>query len=292
MSYQLSLNGYTPKPFLKWAGGKSQLLKQFTRFYPRKFAAYYEPFVGSGAVYFHLYGLNMNGELGNSMTKVHLSDSNHELMNCYHVIRDRVNDLVAALVVYKTNHSKTHYYEVRSQDAESLNNVQRAARFIYLNKTCFNGLYRVNSKGRFNVPMGKYKNPAILDVVTLANVRAALHGVELKTQNFKKVLEHAKSGDFVYFDPPYHPLTSTSNFTSYTQDSFGEKQQRELADVVRELDRKGCKVMVSNSWTPLILDLYKHFDLKEVKASRIINSKSEKRGKISEVVVMNYESVK
>lgn len=277
-----------PKPFLKWAGGKTQLLPVFTALYPPIFKTYHEPFLGSAAVYFHLYGLNARGALADSMTGVTLSDSNSELVNCYRVVKDNVEELVPLLADHKRKHSHSHFYAVREQLPGRLTDILRAARFIYLNKTCYNGLYRVNRRGQFNVPIGSYKNPGIFEAEALRRASEALQQAEIRVGDFHEVADRAEKGDFIYFDPPYHPLTKSANFTSYTQEAFGEEQQKELADVYSALDRRGCYVMLSNSWTPFVLELYKQFDCRQVHAARAINSNSERRGKISELVVLNY----
>ncbi len=277
-----------PKPFLKWAGGKTQLLAQFVPLYPREFNAYHEPFVGSGAVYFHLRSLKMNGTLNGSMSRAYLTDCNDELVNCYRVVQKDVDELIELLEKHKRKHSPDHYYKVRSQDPARLSDVKRAARLIYLNKTCFNGLYRVNRDGKFNVPMGRYHNPAILDEARLRVANQSLQTAHINYSSFKEVLNKAASGDFIYFDPPYHPLSKTSNFTSYTENNFGDHEQGELADAFRELDRKGCKVMLSNSSASFVWKLYEGFKRVRVKAARLINSKAQKRGKISELVILNY----
>jgi DNA adenine methylase len=279
----LPVNGLSPKPFLKWAGGKSRLLGQFAGLYPCQFANYHEPFMGSAAVYFHLCGLQA------PVKRVRLTDSNAELINCYAVVKDDVDSLIASLAKHKWQHSPDHYYEVRAQAPDALSEVERAARLIYLNKTCYNGLYRVNRRGQFNVPLGSYKNPRIFDPDELRRASRALQNAEIEVAPFAAVARRARKGDFVYFDPPYHPLSSTANFTSYTESAFGEQEQRELAHIFRALDRKGCKVMLSNSWTPFVRNLYKGFRLVEVKAARAINSKAEKRGQVSELVVLNYD---
>jgi DNA adenine methylase len=284
-----------PKPFLKWAGGKSQLLNQFTALYPKTFNGYHEPFVGSAAVYFHLYGLKASGRLEGALHPVRLTDSNDELINCYQVVRDptgtfsQLDALVAILGEHRRNHSSEHYYSVRALPPGELTKVARAARLIYLNKTCYNGLYRVNHRGQFNVPMGSYKNPRIFDADELACASQALQQVEIAVADFHEVVEQSRPGDLVYLDPPYFPLTPTASFTSYTENAFGESEQRELAQVFRDLDRKGCLVMLSNSWTPFILNLYQDYRCVEVQATRAINSKAERRGVISELVVLNYD---
>ena len=273
------------RPFLKWAGGKTQLLAQLAPLIPPRFSGYHEPFVGSAAVFFYLQAAGSF----HSTSRPRLTDSNAELINGYQAVRDEVEPVIDLLARHKLRHSKEYYYAVRAQVPAELSHVERAARLIYLNKTCFNGLYRVNSKGQFNVPLGRYKNPGIFSAEELRAASWALTDATIEVGDFQSVTKHARSGDFVYFDPPYHPLTATANFTSYTANEFGEKEQRELAEVFRALDAKGCRLMLSNSWTPFILGLYTGFNLVEVKATRQINSDAGKRGKVSEVVVMNYE---
>lgn len=291
-SHRLDLfNDLVPvaKPFLKWAGGKGQLFEQFMPLYPRTFDGYHEPFVGSAAVYFHLFNLVTAGKLKAALERVRLTDANEELINCYAMVRDDVDVLIRALARHRERHSSSHYYAVRADSPATLSREERAARLIYLNKTCYNGLYRVNRKGEFNVPMGSYKNPSIYEADELRQVSRALQKTEIHAADFREVRRWASAGDFVYFDPPYHPLTTTSSFTNYTDQAFGEQEQRDLAQVYRDLDRRGCKLMLSNSWTPFIIDLYGGFRLVEVKATRAINSNPNKRGKISELVVLNYD---
>ncbi len=259
------------------------MLPQLAPLFPPQFTGYHEPFVGSAAVYFHLHGLR--GRMG----RVRLTDSNAELINCYRIIQDRVDAVIELLARHKKKHSRNYYYEIRTRMPNELDEAQRAARFIYLNKTCYNGLYRVNSKGQFNVPMGRYKNPGVFDPDGLRRASAALQGAEIEVASFRDTMNRAQRGDFVYFDPPYHPLTKTANFTAYTESAFGEQEQRELAQVYCELDRTGCQVMLSNSWTPFVRELYEGFNLIEVKANRAINSNAGKRGRVSEMVVLNYE---
>ncbi len=270
-----------PEPFLKWAGGKSQLLKQFECFLPPKFNNYLEPFVGGGAVFFYLYN---TGRLKGK--KIILIDSNEELINCFLVIKENVERLISILKGPKYVNKKEVYYRIRAEEPKD--RFERAARTIYLNKTCFNGLYRVNSKGKFNVPFGRYKNPLICDSRNLRAVSIALKNVKILCDDFEKSLEYAGKGDFIYFDPPYQPLSKTSNFTSYTKDGFGEAEQRRLYCVFHELDKRGCKVMLSNSNTDFIKRLYRRYRLERVKANRAINCKAEGRGKIEELVILNY----
>lgn len=262
-------------PFLKWAGGKGRLLGQYQAFFPKRFSRYYEPFVGAGAVFFHL-----------APKHAVLSDTNPDLVACYQVLKHDVDDLVELLRMYR--HDKDFYYHVRELDAATLSPVQRAARMIFLNKTCFNGLWRVNRRGQFNVPFGDYKNPKILDEENLRAVSAALQHVEILHSPFDHVLEVARKGDFIYMDPPYHPVSSTASFTSYSADDFKPEDQRRLADTYRALAERGCKVMLSNSDVPFIRELYADFRIEQVWAARAINRDASKRGAVSEVVVLNY----
>lgn len=275
------------RPFLKWAGGKTQLLPQLERLIPAQFNGYHEPFVGSAALFFHLYNLKQRGELKATMKRVSLTDSNEDLVNCYRAVRDGVEGVIGWLEEHKANHNSRYYYKVRAQNPRNLGDVERAARLIYLNKTCFNGLYRVNSKGQFNVPMGRYKNPGIFDPDELRAASRALDGVMIEVADFREVLQRAKAKDFIYFDPPYFPVSKTSSFTSYTQQAFGKFEHESLALVFRALAEKGCKVMLTNSWTDFTRRLYVGYIRKEILASRSINSKAAKRGKVSEMVVVN-----
>lgn len=274
-----------PKPFVKWVGGKRQLLKQFREmglYPPDDFDpltnTYFEPFVGGGAVFFDL--LPQNAEL---------SDLNSELVTAYNVIKNDVDALIKSLKKHK--YEKEYYLKIRAKNPKELSNVEVASRFIYLNRTGFNGMYRVNSRGGFNVPFGRYDNPIICDEENLLKVSKALQKVAIKNQDYKNVLQKAKKGDFVYFDPPYYPVSKTASFTSYTADSFLEKEQAELRDTFIELHKRGCFVMLSNSDTPLINELYSNIKgvrVSKVIAGRAINSNGAKRGKINEVLVTNY----
>ena len=304
-------NPQSARPFLKWAGGKQQLLAQFERYFPTNFNRYFEPFVGGGAVFFHLWdtgrlpthhqlpvggrkaGDSPNGELAATIRNRHevfLFDNNEELINAYEVVRDDLDELMRLLATHKQKHGRDYYYSIRNLDSETvtLSDVERAARTIYLNKTCYNGLYRVNTKGQFNVPMGSYRNPRILHEDVLRAASAALQGVTIEARDFRSLPDLCYPGDFVYLDPPYHPLSKTASFRSYTADSFGDQDQRDLADVFRHLTEQGCICMLSNSHTPFILDLYKGFRLETVEANRPINSDGSGRGSIPEVVVLNY----
>ncbi len=276
--------GDVPKPFLKWAGGKGQLLRQFCDLYPpaKKVNRYVEPFLGSGAVFLHVQ------ELLRPKTAI-LSDSNEELINAFQVVRDQLKPLIKKLEAHKRDHSEEYFYDLRARGEVGLSPVDRAARTIYLNKTCFNGLYRVNSKGLFNVPFGKFVNPGIVNPDAFSRTSLALQTADLRAASFQQALAVAKKGDFVYFDPPYHPLSDTAFFTSYTRGVFGQAEQEELAAGFAALAARGCLVMLSNSDTPLVRKLYKPFDIRTVEARRNINSKTDRRGPIQEVVVINYE---
>ncbi len=271
-----------PLPVLKWAGGKGRLLAQYESFFPESFNRYFEPFLGSGAVFFHLRHRYPK-------MKAVLSDTNAELIHFYTVLRDQLEPLADKLEEHARLHSHDHYYEVRAQNPDELDGVARAARLGYLNKTCYNGLYRVNSKGKFNVPLGRYKKPTICNRPKLEAASSALRGAELKVAPFQKVLKRARTGDLVYFDPPYEPLNHTSNFTSYTRDNFTAEDQARLSVVFRKLGERGVKVMLSNSTAPLIKDLYSSFTQHQVEANRFINSKASKRNKIKELLILGPE---
>lgn len=267
------------KPFIKWVGGKTQLLPELTSRIPSDFSKYFEPFIGGGALFFHLQSEEST-----------LIDINEELTNAYTVIKYKTNELIADLQQHI--YEKDYYYQLRNIDRTDeyklWSDVQRASRLIYLNKTCFNGLYRVNSKGEFNTPMGRYKNPKIVDEVNLRACSLALQKAEIINGSFLEVEEKATIHDFVYFDPPYAPLNATSNFTDYSQKGFDEKMQLDLRDLCDRLDQKGVRFMLSNSNAPLILDFYQDYKIEFVYATRAINSKANKRGKIPEVIVTNY----
>jgi DNA adenine methylase len=267
---------------IKWAGGKKQLISQFEPFFPKEINRYFEPFVGGGTIAFYL--LKTHPEI----TKIFLSDVNEELIATYNVVRVDVESLLSLLKEYKSKHTKEFYYTIRSQDTKQLTPLQIAARFIYLNKTCFNGLYRVNSKGQFNVPIGNYKNPLICDERSLREIADMLQKDDVKVAQFYESVKSAKKGDFIYFDPPYYPLDAKKSFTSYTKNNFLEKEQIKLAETFKELDKRGCRVMLSNSDTTFIKKLYKDYKIHFVQATRMINCDATKRGKINEVVITNY----
>jgi len=266
------------KPFVKWAGGKRQLLKELTKGLP-KFKKYIEPMAGGGALFFELKN---NGLI----TEAILNDYNRELMDTYNIIGGNTEAIMGELSKNKYKNEMETFYKIRQE--EPTNKVEKTARFIYLNRTAYNGLYRVNSKGKFNAPFGKYKNPKILDKKNLRAVSKALKGVKLLSTDFEKAIKNAKKGDLVYFDPPYNPLSKTASFTSYTEKDFDKKEQIRLAKTFKKLDKKGCYLMLSNSFTPLIQELYKDFNIRTVYANRAINCKAGGRGKIKEVIITNY----
>jgi DNA adenine methylase len=267
-------------PFVKWAGGKGQLLAQLEPFFPPpgSYVRYFEPFLGGGAVYFHL-----------QPARAVLSDLNEELVNTYEVIRDQLDELLTSL--QKHQDGAEYYYWVRQLPRErALTDVQRASRFIFLNKRCYNGLYRVNSKGEFNVPIGRYKNPPrIFDETNLRRISGLLRGAELRNTSYELALERAGRGDFVYLDPPYAPLSATAYFTSYTKDSFGDADQARLAEILRELDRRGARFLLNNHDTRSLRRMYAGFNIDVAMASRMINSKADRRGGVKELIVTNYE---
>ena len=263
----------SPRPFLKWAGGKGKLIQQYIPYFPKKFKTYYEPFLGGAAVFFYL-----------NPPSATLTDINAELVNAYRCVQDNVEELILNLEAHQLRHCRDYYYQVRQ--SPGVTNIEKAARLIYLNKTCFNGLYRENSKGEFNVPIGKYKNPKICNPALLRSVSAALQNAQIKVRPFEDILEHASScDDFVYFDPPYHPLSPTSNFTAYSRYSFTQDDQIRLKYVFAELAERGVKVMLSNSDCPFIRELYSDFNINSIIAPRLINSDARKRGKITEVLI-------
>jgi DNA adenine methylase len=273
----LSFGTVPPRPFLKWVGGKGQLLSQYEAFFPQRFATYYEPFLGGGAVFFKLLP-----------AQAVLTDINPELVNVYGCVRDQVEAVIAALEHHSQQHSQDYYYQVRA--TVSAEPVAQAARLIYLNKTCYNGLYRENSRGQFNVPMGRYKAPKICHPELLRAVSQALHHTQIIRQPFDAVLAQAQAGDFVYFDPPYYPISLTSRFTEYSRYAFTEADQRHLRDTFAELADRGVHVMLSNSDCPFIRELYQDFSIQTISANRAINSNAQKRGKITEVLVTSYEN--
>lgn len=276
------------KPFVKWAGGKRQIVDKLLMYAPDEFNTYYEPFVGGGALLFEL-----------SPKKAVINDSNKELINVYNVLRneEKFKKMCSILNTYEKNNSEEFYYELRNKDRnkssfDRLSDYKRAGRTIYLNKACFNGLYRVNSKNEFNVPFGKKTKVNTYDIGNLITVSNYLTMNDIKILNvdFEDSVKDAQKGDFIYFDPPYD--SETSIFNSYTEDGFGKDEQRRLAKVYKELSNKGCYVMLSNNNTTLIKELYKDFNIHIIEAKRSINSNGKKRGKVEEVIITNYKNDK
>ena len=282
------INNQKARPFLKWVGGKTQLLNQYEEYIPEKFGHYYEPMVGGGALFFHLISKNNN-------LKATIIDVNKELINTYNEIKSNTVELIRELKkldkAYKTN-PKEFYYSIREWDRlgsfKNKSNVERASRTIFLNKTCFNGLYRVNKTEQFNTPIGRYKNPTVCDEENLYSVSKILKNTTILNKDFETVLKLAKPNDFIYFDPPYYPINTTSFFTSYNGDGFIQKEQERLFNTFKKLDKMGCKVMLSNSDTEFISKLYSKYNIKKISAKRYINSKGNKRGNIYELLIMNY----
>ncbi|MDR2459474.1 MAG: DNA adenine methylase [Deltaproteobacteria bacterium] len=278
------------KPYLKWAGGKRQLLDEITKHLPEGFETlrYYEPFVGAGALFFHC-----------QPHQAVINDNNEQLILTYKTIRSDVDQLIRTLRKHQKNNSEEYYYKLRGQDRDSIKfaempDVQKSARLIYLNKTCYNGLYRVNSKGLFNVPYGKYTNPSICDEAVLQAIHRYLNqenvNIDILTGDFEDAVEKAGKGSFIYFDPPYHSPDKT-NFTGYLAGGFGEDKQSRLRDVFVARSKKGAKCLLSNSDTPFIRSLYSDdgFEIIEVKAKRFINSDSTGRGEVGEVLVKSWK---
>ncbi len=267
-------------PFLKWAGGKSRLLKQYGPYFPPRdeIRHYYEPFIGGAAVFFYLQPQFST-----------LSDINKKLVDVYRIVQQDVEGLIRLLKKHKNE--KEYFYQIRAQNPADLSPQEQAARLIFLNKTCYNGLYRENRGGRFNVPFGCYKNPKICDEQRLRTASAVLQGVSLQEIEFSQALAKAVPGDFIYLDPPYAPVSATSNFTGYSRYNFLAADQRRLAGTVHELTARGCNVMLSNSSTPLVYELYgdRGYHLIEVKSRRNINSKADRRGPITELLILNYD---
>jgi DNA adenine methylase len=275
------------KPYLKWAGGKRQLLPEIRKQLPGsvKDYTYYEPFVGAGAVFFDV-----------QPKKAVINDGNAQLMMTYRVIKDHVEELIRLLRTYKKKDSEAYYYEIRNLDRDTLRfdrltEVEKAARVIFLNKTCYNGLYRVNSQGLFNVPYGKYKNPAICEDLLLRTISVYLNAsdVSIISEDFEDAVSDAGSQALIYFDPPYHSPDKT-NFTGYQSDGFGEAEQERLRDVFARMTRQGAKCLLSNADTALIRDLYRGFEISSVQAKRAINSDATGRGLVNEVLIRNWKA--
>jgi DNA adenine methylase len=267
------------KPFVKWAGGKAQLADAIVLLLPPKIATYYEPFLGGGAVFFTL-------AQEKRFTRAVLNDTNEELIGVYRAIRDFPSDFIGQ--VHQIKYDKEVFYGLRALDPMKLSPVRRASRMVYLNKTGFNGLYRVNKDNKFNVPFGKHKGvPKVIDSENILACSEVLNRyAALYTKDFATAVEEAVPGDAVYFDPPYVPLTATANFASYTSDGFTSDDHYRLAACARELIKKGVFVVLSNSDTPFVRDLYEGFELNEVMARRAINSKADRRGPVGELLIV------
>lgn len=273
------------KPFVKWAGGKRQILDKLIKYVPEDFNTYYEPFVGGGALFFEL-----------SPKNAVINDSNEELINVFRCIKDeeKLTKMCNELNHHEANHSEEYYYKIRNIDRDKnkfnrLSDYKRAARTIYLNKACFNGLYRVNSKGEFNVPFGKKLKVNTYEGQNIGIIHAYLNfnNIKILSIDFEEAVKDAKEGDFIYFDPPYDSDTYT--FNSYTEDGFSKDEQIRLSNVFKNLSDRGCFVMLSNHNTVLINELYKDFYIHKITAKRNINSNGKKRGKVEEVIITNYE---
>ena len=276
----------TPKPFVKWAGGKRQLIPILNQNLPESFGTYYEPFLGGGALLFHIL-TDKNGQ------KCSISDLNSDLVLAYTTIRDRIDALITSLKNHEKNYQKdseSYYYSIRESNPRS--EIEKTSRLIFLNRTCFNGLYRVNSKGKFNVPLGKYTNPNIVNEDNLRSVSEILTSSKVKIQcrDFEAVLRDAQKGDLIYFDPPYQPVTETANFTSYTNKNFTYDDLNRLATLCMKLDSKGCNVLLSNSDSKEVTDMFsdKSWKINKIKANRSINSNSNKRTGHFELLIKNY----
>jgi len=274
------------KPFVKWAGGKRQIIDKLKEYVPDEYDTYYEPFVGGGALLFEL-----------APKKAVINDLNEELMNVYNCLcnEEKFKKMCNLLNHYEAEHSEEFYYEIRNKDKNKnaynrLSNYTKAARTIYLNKACFNGLYRVNSKNEFNVPFGKKTKINTYEgsnLITVSNY-LTMNDIKIQSVDFEESLKTAKKGDFVYIDPPYDSDTST--FNNYTEDGFGKEEQRRLAQVYKDLDKRGVYVMLSNHNTTLINELYKNYHIHIIEAKRNINANGKKRGKVEEVIITNYEN--
>lgn len=273
------------KPFTKWVGGKRQILDVLKSNMPKEYGTYYEPMVGGGALFFSV-----------APKKAVINDLNNDLILSYKTIRDEVGSLIRILEEHSDNNSKEYYYDIRLSDRdgryEKMTDVEKSARLLYMLRVNFNGMYRVNKNNQFNVPYGRYKNPNIVNESLLRSISKFLNEskITILNKSFEEVARKAKKGDFIYFDPPYVPLNQTSNFTSYTADGFGHDDQVLLRDTFKELDNRGCYVMLSNSNSPLVHELYAEYkdNILLVDAKRVINSDASKRGNVKEVIVKNY----
>ena len=280
----VKLKYYNLQPFTKWTGGKRQLLGELRSYMPETYGRYFEPFVGGGALFFDL-----------APEQAVINDFNEELINAYRQIKNNPAELINLLIKHKENNGKDYYLALRSADRDGrisrMTGVERAARILYMLRVDFNGLYRVNSKNQFNVPYGRYKNPKIVDVDLLYQISEYLNenDIEILQTDFAEAVKDAQTGDFVYFDPPYIPLNETSSFTSYTHEGFSYEEQIRLRNTFKELTERGVYAMLSNSSSPLVEELYKDFNIYFVEAQRTNGAKSSSRGKISEIIVTNYD---
>lgn len=272
-------------PVVKWVGGKRQIIDEIIKYVPDSFSTYYEPFLGGGAVLFEL-----------QPKKAVVNDVNEELMNIYEVIKDNVDELIEGLKRHKIKNDKAYFYEIRELDRDReqynlLTPVERASRIIYLNKTCYNGLFRVNKSGEFNAPFGNYKNPNIVNETTLRAVSAYFNKAKIRftCQDFEDALKWSRKGAFVYLDPPYDPVSETASFTGYDKGGFDRNEQIRLKKTCDKLNKKGIKFLLSNSATDFIMDLYQDYKIEVIQAKRAINSKADRRGNVDEVLVMNFE---
>jgi DNA adenine methylase len=275
---------HSAKPFLKWAGGKGQLLDRLSLLIPAEFNDYFEPFLGGGAMFFYLTNHNL---IQNS---AFLSDTNADLMNVYKCLKTNPDLLLSKLLNHKENYMKDrapYYYTLRR--THYYDDFERAAQFVTLNKTCYNGLYRVNRTGMFNVPIGRFKKPLICDATNLKYVSSVLNLIDVKIEctSYSNILQWASEGDFVYLDPPFSPISRTSNFTEYTAEGFGAEDQKHLATLFRSLSERKCKVVLSNSDTDLVRNLYRKFEIMTVPTRRSINCKSGGRRGNTELIITN-----
>lgn len=269
--------GFRARPFLKWAGGKTRLLTVLQEALPpRGFKRYFEPFLGGGALFFGL-----------SPMQAFLADANPELVNCYEVVRERPEELIDALAGFRV--SEAEFYRIRGQEPEELPKVARAARLVYLNKTCYNGLYRVNREGKFNTPYGRNSRVTLADAANLREASKALQQAVLFCTDYKNVLEIADKGDFVYLDPPYVPVGRFSDFKRYTKDQFYEADHERLAETFQRLAAKGCFVLLSNSFNEKTSKMYSDFVQRTVQMPRFVNCKGEGRGNVAELLISNYK---
>jgi DNA adenine methylase len=273
------------KPLVKWAGGKRQLLPELIKRIPKKWETYYEPFVGGGALLVELYNRR-------KLKTAVISDLNEELINLYNVIKTKPVELIRKLKIGDFRNEKSVYYMSRDRFNEIIGDpkyeVERASLFLYLNRHCYNGLWRVNKSGKFNVPFGRYRNPRIPSEKMIMEFSKLLENVKILNVDFERAIEAAKSGDFVYFDPPYQPVSETAYFTDYTSHGFDYSEQKRLAKVAKKLSKKGVFIMISNSNTEEIRELYTGFNVAVVEANRFINSKADRRKGASELIITNY----